>query len=268
MTGPGEFRELGNVAPWPGDSLVAWFAPGWRISVFDGDGNYGRTFGINDGTRPWRFRPDSPTRDGLFLAVLAPEDADTVVLELRDHEGGLRSSLGTHPGSEPHLMHEGTDRETLYWKIFGREPAWAVWGDLVAVGVSSRYEFKAYRADGSLARIIRREHDPREVTAADVDAHTEGRRFRTEAGRREYLAVPVSDHFPAFIPGSKPSRAQKNGACDVSWAVLGRLHNPRAPKNGARRGPDTKRARAPSLPAASHGALPQGGKRPLARTPR
>ncbi len=36
--GPGEFRELGNVAPWPGDSLVAWFAPGWRISVFDGDG--------------------------------------------------------------------------------------------------------------------------------------------------------------------------------------------------------------------------------------
>lgn len=196
--GPGEFRELGNVAPWPGDSLVAWFAPGWRISVFDGDGNYGRTFGINDGTRPGRFRPDSPTRDGLFLAVLAPEDADTVVLELRDHEGGLRSSLGTHPGSEPHLMHEGTDRETLYWKIFGREPAWAVWGDLVAVGASSRYEFKAYRADGSLARIIRREHDAREVTAADVDAHIEGRRFRIEADRREYRAVPVSEHFPAF----------------------------------------------------------------------
>ncbi len=196
--GPGEFRELGNVAPWPGDSLVAWFAPGWPISVFEGDGNYGRTFGINDGTRPWRFRPDSPTRDGLFLAVLAPEDADTLVLELRDDEGGVRSSLGTHPGSEPYLMHEGTDREMLDWKVFGREPVWRVWGDLVAVGVSSRYEIKALEADGSLARIVRREHNPRAVTSAEVDAHIEGRRFFSEASRREYRSVPVAEHFPAF----------------------------------------------------------------------
>jgi len=196
--GPGEFRELGNVAPWPGDSLVAWFAPGWRISVFDGDGNYGRTFGINDGTRPWRFRPDSPTRDGLFLAVLAPEDADTLVLELRDDEGGVRSSLGTHPGAEPYLMHEGTGREMLYWKVFGREPVWGVWGDLVAVGVSSRYEIKALEADGSLVRIVRREHIPREVTSAVVDAHIEGRRFFNEANRREYRSVPVAEHFPVF----------------------------------------------------------------------
>ena len=196
--GPGEFRELGNVAPWPGDSLAAWFAPGWRISVFDGDGNYGRTFGINDGTRPWRFRPDSPTRDGLFLAVLAPEDADTLVLELRDDEGGVRSSLGTHPGSEPYLMHEGTNREMLYWKVFGREPVWGVWGDLVAVGVSSRYEIKTLEADGSVARIVRREHRPRAVTSAEVDAHIEGRRFFNEANRREYRSVPVAEHFPAF----------------------------------------------------------------------
>lgn len=196
--GPGEFRELGNVAPWPGDSLVAWFAPGWRMSVFDGDGNYGRTFGINDGTRPWRFRPDSPTSDGLFLAVLAPEDADTLVLELRDGEGAVRSSLGTHPGSEPYLMHEGTNREMLYWKIFGREPVWGVWGDLVAVGVSSRYEIKALDADGSLTRIVRREHNPRAVTSAEVEAHIEGRRFFNESNRREYRSVPVAEHFPAF----------------------------------------------------------------------
>ena len=196
--GPGEFRELGNVAPWPGDSLVAWFAPGWRISVFDGDGNYGRTFGINDGTRSPRFRPDSPMRDGLFLAVLAPEDADTLILELRDDQGRVRSSLGTHPGSEPYLMHEGTNREMLYWKVFGREPVWEVWGSLVAVGVSSRYEIKALEPDGSVARIIRREHSPRAVTSAEVDAHIESRRFFNEASRREYRSVPVAEHFPAF----------------------------------------------------------------------
>ena len=196
--GPGEFRELGNVAPWPGDSLVAWFAPGWRISVFDGDGNYGRTFGINDGTRSWRFRPDSPTRDGLFLAVLAPEDADTLVLELRDDQGEASTALGTHPSWEPHLMHEGTDREMLYWKVFGREPVWGLWGNLVVVGLSSRYEFRAFGADGALARIVRREHSPRTVNSADVDAHIEGRRFFNEAGRREYRSVPVAEYFPAF----------------------------------------------------------------------
>ena len=196
--GPGEFLELGYVAPWPGDSIVAWFAPQWRMSVFDSDGNYGRTFAINDGTRPWRFRPVAPTADGRFLAVLAPEDADTLVLELRDDQGGASTALGTHPSWEPHLMHEGTDREMLYWKVFGREPVWGLWGDLVVVGLSSRYEFRAFGADGALARIVRREHGPRTVTSADVDAHIEGRRFFNEAGRREYRSVPVAEYFPAF----------------------------------------------------------------------
>ena len=111
---------------------------------------------------------------------------------------GLDTQMHDSPGSEPYLMNEGTDREMLYWRIFGREPVWGVWGDLVAVGVSSRYEIKALEADGSLARIVRLEHSPRAVTAANVDAHIEGRRFFNEANRREYRSVPVAEHFPAF----------------------------------------------------------------------
>ncbi len=31
--GPGEFLELVHVAPWPGDSLVAWYAPGLSMTL-------------------------------------------------------------------------------------------------------------------------------------------------------------------------------------------------------------------------------------------
>ncbi len=52
--GPGEFPEymLQRIEPWPGDSIVAWYAPGWRVSAFDSEGNFDRTFlgpGINQG---------------------------------------------------------------------------------------------------------------------------------------------------------------------------------------------------------------------------
>ena len=43
----------------------------------------------------------SATRDGSVLAVLRPENADTIVVELRDAEGGTTASFGTHPNWEP-----------------------------------------------------------------------------------------------------------------------------------------------------------------------
>ena len=40
--GPGEFRRLGWVAPFRGDSIAAWDSPGQRLSVFAGDGTFAR----------------------------------------------------------------------------------------------------------------------------------------------------------------------------------------------------------------------------------
>ena len=42
--GPGEFINLISVDPWPGDSLVARWSQGNRLTVFDSQGNYGRVF--------------------------------------------------------------------------------------------------------------------------------------------------------------------------------------------------------------------------------
>ena len=205
--GPGEFLQLRSLEPWPGDSIVAWFGPRANISVFDSGGNYGRTIEINDGSQPWVARPAATSVHGSILAVYSWEDRDTLVLQLLDGEGAVRTSLGTLPSWEPYLMHEGTEREMLYWKTFSREPVWGVWGDLVAIGVTSRYEIKAYGADGSLARIVRREHSPRVPTPEDVEAYIESDVLpdypdatpsEQEDHRRDYRSVPVAEHFPAF----------------------------------------------------------------------
>ena len=137
------------------------------MSVFDADGNYGRTFRLA-GDAAW-FWPSSTAADGSILATHSPEVADTVVVQLRDGEGRVRSSFGTHPGSEPYILGHG-EQEMLFWKIFGRRPVWAPWGDRIAIGHTHRYEIKAFRLDGSLERIVRLGHAPRVPTRADVEA--------------------------------------------------------------------------------------------------
>ena len=222
--GPGEFDGLVSVAPWAGDSIVAWYA-GSRlgISVFDSGGNYGRMIEINDGTQPGWLDPTAASVHGSILAVYLWEDRDTLVLQLLDGEGAVRTSLGALPSWEPHLMHEGTEREMLYWKIFGREPVWGVWGDLVVFGVSNRYEIKAFGADGSLVRIVRREHRPRSPTPADLDDFIEDRRIRyNDSDPSEYRSVPVAEYFPAFASGPDPLGGQRPGeimtdAVDHLW---------------------------------------------------
>lgn len=207
--GPGEFTGLNSVEPWPGDSVVAWYAPQLGFSVFDADGRHGRTFAFTgqDNTLPMlRFWPRSATRDGSILAWHAPEGSDTAAAQLRNGEGVVRSSFGTHPGREPYISDQGTDRAMLFWKTFGREPIWTPWGDQIAIAHTAEYEIKAYRADGSLARLVRRDHSPRTPTPEDVEAYIEeqlgsdSRRTESEIQewRRRYQAVPVAEHFPAF----------------------------------------------------------------------
>ncbi len=206
--GPGEFTDLGWVAPWPGDSIVAWHAPRTGISVFDGEGNYGRTFRVadNDATGRILFWPEHATRGGSIMAVHVSEDGDSVVVQLRDGEGRVQSSFGTYPNREPYIYGEG-DRSILFWTTYGRKSVRAAWGDQVVIANNSRYEIKAFRADGSLARIVRRDHRALSPTAEDVQAEIEAQLLESyrddpesekAAARRLYQSLPVAEHFPAF----------------------------------------------------------------------
>ena len=91
----------------------------------------------------------------------------------------------------------------MYPQPFARSTRTAVWGNLVVIAPNVRYELRAYDADGALAMIVRRDHDLRSPTAADVDEHLA--RLYADASEQERASaladlrnMPRVETFPAF----------------------------------------------------------------------
>ncbi len=196
---PGQSGGPDRMAPWPGDSIIGWgdfprdteYGPRYVVSVFDAIGNHGRFFALSSDDPD--LRVVDGTKDGLILTVSGHREEDSIAVQLWDPEGKLRSSLGTLPAVKRHDLYGNG----LVWfaTIFGHEPVHAPWGELIVVGNTNRYELRAYRADGSLARIVRREHELRSVTPDDVEWIYES----VDSRQRERLqSVPVADHYPVF----------------------------------------------------------------------
>ena len=209
--GPGEFGDLMDVERLPGDSIMAWGFP-LRASVFGPAGGFVRGFRLERqaetivGLRP--ITPVAAMEDGSILASVSPLHIDTLVVELWDAEGNLRTPLGSHLAHEPRTWVEGGINST---QTFGWDLKLAPWGELAVVTASKRYEIMAFATDGTLARIVRVEHVPRAPTEADIEAYIEveiRRQIPDSFGenveearaqaRRVIMATPVAEHFPAF----------------------------------------------------------------------
>ena len=205
--GPGEFRApIGQVAHLPGDSVVVWSPQQPFLTVFDPTGSVRRRVLVlkrQPELRGDAILPTAVLRDGSILAgpMLGFERDDSLVIELRDAEGEFKSSLGTHPGLERHFDFEN---QIIYAVIFGRSLVREPWGDWIIVSPTNRYEIKVFAQDGSLARIVRRDHVMRAPTAAHVEGFIEQRVSRLvdeearESRRRGYEPVPVGENLPAF----------------------------------------------------------------------
>ena len=82
----------------------------------------------------------------------------------------------------------------------------APWGELIVIGPTDRGEITAFGKEGTLARIVRLGHEPREPEQAHLDAYIEARVARVPsemvahraAYRGELEDIPVAEHFPAF----------------------------------------------------------------------
>ena len=208
--GPGEFRDLMDVERLPDDSIMAWGFP-LSMTVYDPDGRLVRTSRLERqaettvGLRP--IMPVAAMGDGSILASVSPAHIDTLVVELWDGEGNLRTPLGSHLSHEPRTWVGGINRT----QIFGWDLKVAPWGDLVIVTPSRRYEIRAFATDGTLARIVRVEHVPRAPTEADIEAYAEVElpsavpdfgedvAERRAQVRRDIMATPVAEYLPAFV---------------------------------------------------------------------
>ena len=125
---------------------------------------------------------------------------------LRTVNGDTRASLGRHPGPQTYSESYSEGRMTYVTPLrhpFGQTTHTAVWGDLAVIGRTESYEIKAYRSDGSLAWIVRRDYEPGTPTQAEQDANLRRRVARLPEERRASGAevaanVPLVDAFPAF----------------------------------------------------------------------
>ncbi|WP_425153649.1 hypothetical protein [Candidatus Palauibacter sp.] len=205
--GPGEFGAMapGAVEPWPGDSLMARDSFRSRISIFSADGTFGRALRLQGGYQ----RVVGPLPDGsVFAATLTsfergePGTSELIRPDLEygilQADGSVQRDLGAYPGSELYLVNTANGPPWPRAYPFDRSASDFVWGDLVVITTNDSYEIRAYRTDGSLARIVRRDHEVRPPTRADLRDYV----ARQNPDRPEALDavadMPLVDAFPAF----------------------------------------------------------------------
>ncbi|MXW18429.1 MAG: hypothetical protein F4123_08315 [Gemmatimonadetes bacterium] len=208
--GPGEFRNLSWVAPWPGDSVVTWDGIPGRLQFSDAGGNFGRSVNLpRTYPRPLAVRPD-----GTILTVRQRERERLTIVEIRGGDGGLRASVGTYLNGE-WIPEMGVDGPEPVVPAFSQELVTANWGDLVVATWNKPYEIRVLQADGTLTRIVRREHTPVQPTEPDravfvveqmaylgTFVNAAGDRmpvsYREEHFRPSLESRPLAEHFPAF----------------------------------------------------------------------
>ncbi len=212
--GPGEFNSLVAVADWQGDSLIAWYSQRERLSVFDLDGNFGRTM-IPGDPADGRDTPEEVLADGTILVsrfspggtglgdgLARPERLHDIV----DAEGGLIASLGASPGSESYISTSG-NMATIMTIPFARAARTGVWAGRFVVAANDDYQIRAFGPTGALDLIVRRDHALIAPAPAHLDAYIERQvaarppeeRVERRRALREQLAeVPMPETLPAF----------------------------------------------------------------------
>lgn len=212
--GPGEFGELMWVRALAGDSLLAYDWRNRRLSLFDSNGNFSRSFQLQFLSEMGGFPTIiAPFSDGSLLIgvqtfLIGGEirdglRRDTTVYLHCDREGAVLDTLGRFPGGEVFVQSE-ENRVLASTRAFGHFPQHAVYQDGFYFGTADTYEIDYYSASGDLVRSIRRDRPNLEVTAQDIERHKEERLEDAddEADRNfteQLLAnMPFPEEFPAY----------------------------------------------------------------------
>lgn len=212
--GPGEFKSMGSLMSFGGDSLVIWDWNNRRASVFDTAGDFARSFRFEPprDESAWPY-PIAPLADGTLLVdagrvfmsgeVQSGVSRDSTLYLLYDRDGVLIDSIGRFPGAERFIA-SSENFMSVTSLAFGRTPAIVPSGQGFYYGSGDSYEIGYYGIDGSLRRLTRKAQPILAVTQADIDLYKEQQLESTtnEGWRQRYermLAdMPYHETMPAI----------------------------------------------------------------------
>ncbi len=209
--GPGEFRRMRE--PWPlgSDSIAIWDSRSARLSVFDVDGEFGRSFQLDpvpDALRPSplgiladnsllvsaTIRREGPRRYGL--------QRDSVLYARYSFQGVHMATLIRRPGGEFFSQDFGGGRYVSTGLPFGLSPTTTVFGDRWYYGPSERWEIEVYSADGALTHLFRRDEPNRPVTeelgGEDRESVSDSDDAPPAAGGFAIDMPPIPETMPAY----------------------------------------------------------------------
>lgn len=206
--------------PWPGDSIAVChgtYSLGLGLlSVFDLEGRHARTVNLARDAANARCR--DVLRNGSIIASHSLQERSgypptgihryDMDFSLLDGDGPVLAELGIHPGAEEfYYLDKSEFPPVSFWMFdppFQRTVVWSAWGDLAIVCQTDRYEIRAYGSDGSLARVVRRDHDTRAPAPEDLDTYRTDLLEPIENGEWKELlttvtgALPLGPSIPAF----------------------------------------------------------------------
>jgi len=177
-----EIHEALGGSGWRRDDNWGTDAPldKWYGVTADSEGNVGRTFTLArddsffgvEAVLPGGaiLSSDWVSRGGLSDGLSRTEETYRV----RDAEGDMVSFLGSFRGTEWFSSWSGSSGWSVEIPHAHRISTFA-WGDLVAIAPNDTYEIRVFGLDGTLKRIVRRDHDLVASTKAHIDAEIEDR---------------------------------------------------------------------------------------------
>lgn len=174
--GPGEFKSVGSLVPFPGDSLGVYDAQARRFTVFPLDSGEPRVVSFSEIVpgRGWaRVRPlsaglvlvgEAGLGDGTEQGVYRNKEESYRI----DADGQVLSNYGQFPGLEAF-----TGNLMIGRAPFGAMLATATWKDQFIVGTGDKPELRFFGPDGQVTRIIRWADTDRTVTQERINRYIE-----------------------------------------------------------------------------------------------
>jgi len=241
--GPGEFRHLSALMPWPGDSLLVWDQQLRRLTVFDAVGEVGRTFDLEVTEAVPFAQPRGVHADGRILATGfsqtppgGPEGGRQRYPSpayLFGPEGELEAELGLEVSGETYfeLVERGF---TVLPVLFGRSTRLLAASDVLLEAANDRFELRVLTPAGEPVRIIRMDVGSPRISDTMRRELIEGRLEEGVGGTRDpdevraaLEAMPVPERLPAFdrLVVDRLDRIWVElyptvGAVSSSWLVL------------------------------------------------